>query len=96
MNNIQYSILQKTEGWSSEDIKVKRLGIQGTPGQQIEINEQTTIKLGVTGIYEIEFPDEYLYTISSLNIVDEPSRSGEEQPAVLIDMLVVTTETGGV
>ena len=94
MNNIQYSILQRTEGWNGENIKVKRLGIQGTPGQEIEINQQT-IKLGVTGIYEIEFPDEYLYTISSLNII-KPSGSGEEQPAVLIDMLIVITETGGV
>lgn len=63
----QYKLTAKEEHEFS--MLVKKMGIQGEANTNITINGQA-LTLGKTGIYEIDFPDNYYYTITSV-LADE-------------------------
>ena len=64
----QYTLEAKKE-YEFSSMLVKKMGIQGKAKSTIKINGQS-LTLGNTGIYEIDFPENYYYTIKTM-LADE-------------------------
>ena len=79
---MDYQIHQFIGTDMNETYEVKKLGIQGVSNQVVYINNEP-IWLGKTGIYEIEFPDDYYYQITTITSTQ----------SMIIDMVVVVHNT---
>lgn len=66
--------------------KVVALGIQGPPETIFQINGGSDIKIGKTGIYELDLTNG-LGLITSINFTEVPGN-------ILVDILYITNELG--
>lgn len=84
--------IKDTTPWRTnllQDMAVSHLGIQGAPGTKFCINnENNSIEIGATGIYEIDLGDiSGISYLKFLNLVDNTSEDFSIDNKIIVDVI---------